>query len=207
MKKSRAMSDPALVFAGDEGYFLLKARNASPLTNIDEGMGTWPGKPESAPLVQTALQDAAFLAFRACLNFSPMPDSYSDLSAFGPVGLRDQGCPGGNGELLAVFFGSSLVFAFQVRGEELPAVATKHAGDVEGLLKIMKDTLSQREKISSLVDSGKFSPRQKRARRGRNPQTKEEITLAARKVLVFKASGVLRKRINSTSDKSAGVAG
>ena len=66
---------------------------------------------------------------------------------------------------------------------------------VERLFKIMKDTLSRGE---DLLISGfeKFSVRQKRARRGRNPQTKERMTLAARKVLVFKASGVLRKRIN-----------
>jgi integration host factor subunit alpha len=65
----------------------------------------------------------------------------------------------------------------------------------ERLLKIMKDTLSQGEDLL-ISGFGKFSVRQKRARRGRNPQTKERITLAARKVLVFKASGVLRKRIN-----------
>lgn len=66
---------------------------------------------------------------------------------------------------------------------------------VERLLKIMKDTLSQGEDLL-ISGFGKFSVRQKKARRGRNPQTKESMTLAARKVLVFKASGVLRKRIN-----------
>jgi integration host factor subunit alpha len=65
----------------------------------------------------------------------------------------------------------------------------------ESLLKIMKDTLSKGEDLL-ISGFGKFSVRQKRARRGRNPQTKERITLAARKVLVFKASGVVRKRIN-----------
>ena len=66
---------------------------------------------------------------------------------------------------------------------------------VERLFKIMKDTLSQGEDLL-ISGFGKFSVRQKKARRGRNPQTKERITLAARKVLVFKASVVLRKRIN-----------
>jgi integration host factor subunit alpha len=66
---------------------------------------------------------------------------------------------------------------------------------VERLLKITKDNLSRGEDLL-ISGFGKFSVRQKRARRGRNPQTKERITLAARKVLVFKASGVLRKRIN-----------
>ena len=66
---------------------------------------------------------------------------------------------------------------------------------VEKLLKIMKDTLSQGDDLL-ISGFGKFSVRQKKARQGRNPQTKESIILSARKVLVFKPSGVLRKRIN-----------
>ncbi len=66
---------------------------------------------------------------------------------------------------------------------------------VERLLKIMKDTLSQGEDLL-ISGFGKFKVRQKKARPGRNPQTKEGMILAARKVLVYKASGVLRKRIN-----------
>jgi len=69
---------------------------------------------------------------------------------------------------------------------------------VERLLKIMKDTLSRGEDLL-ISGFGKFKVRQKKARPGRNPQTKESMTLAARKVLVFKASGVLRKRINEGS--------
>jgi len=66
---------------------------------------------------------------------------------------------------------------------------------VERFFKIMKDTLTQGEDL--LVSGfGKFSVRQKKARRGRNPQTKESMILAARKVLLFKALGVLRKRVN-----------
>jgi len=66
---------------------------------------------------------------------------------------------------------------------------------VERVFKIMKDTLTQGEDL--LVSGfGKFSVRQKKARRGRNPQTKESMILAARKVLLFKALGVLRKRVN-----------
>jgi integration host factor subunit alpha len=64
------------------------------------------------------------------------------------------------------------------------------------LLDIMKDTLTQGEDLV-ISGFGKFSVRQKKARRGRNPQTKESLVLSARKVLVFKASGVLRERINN----------
>ncbi len=68
---------------------------------------------------------------------------------------------------------------------------------VEGLLGIMKDTLAQGEEVL-ISGFGKFSVRQKNARQGRNPQTKESLVLTARKVLVFKASGVLRERINNS---------
>ena len=68
---------------------------------------------------------------------------------------------------------------------------------VERLFGLMKDTLTHGEDL--LVSGfGKFSVRKKNERRGRNPQTKESLILAARKVLVFKASGVLRERINNS---------
>ena len=66
---------------------------------------------------------------------------------------------------------------------------------VEGLLDIMKDTLTQGEDLL-ISGFGKFSVRQKKERRGRNPQTRENLILRSRKVLVFRASGVLRKRLN-----------
>ena len=66
---------------------------------------------------------------------------------------------------------------------------------VARLLKILKDSVSQGEDLL-ISGFGKFSVRHKKARRGRNPQTKEGLILSARKVVVFKASGILRKRIN-----------
>lgn len=67
---------------------------------------------------------------------------------------------------------------------------------VEHLFEIMKDSL---EKEDDLLVSGfgKFMVKDKRARRGRNPQTKTDLQLRARKVVVFKTSGVLRKKMNS----------
>ncbi|MCK4534428.1 MAG: HU family DNA-binding protein, partial [Syntrophobacterales bacterium] len=44
---------------------------------------------------------------------------------------------------------------------------------------------------------GKLSIREKQARRGRNPQTGEEIEISARKVLTFKSSQVLKKALNA----------
>ena len=68
---------------------------------------------------------------------------------------------------------------------------------VERVLAIIKDTLSSSEDLL-ISGFGKFSVRQKNARRGRNPQTKQNLILRARKVVVFKTSGVLRHRINGT---------
>ncbi len=65
----------------------------------------------------------------------------------------------------------------------------------ERLLEIMKTTLAHGDDVL-ISGFGKFSVRQKRARRGRNPQTKDSLMLRERKVLVFKASGVLRERMN-----------
>ncbi|MCX6036701.1 MAG: integration host factor subunit alpha [Chloroflexi bacterium] len=66
---------------------------------------------------------------------------------------------------------------------------------VERVLEIMKDTLAEGDDLL-ISGFGRFSVRQKKARRGRNPQTKEALTLGPGKVLVFKASGVLRQRLN-----------
>ena len=69
---------------------------------------------------------------------------------------------------------------------------------VERLFEVMKDTLANGEDLL-ISGYGKFSVRQKNARRGRNPQTKEALMLAPRRVLVFKASKVLRKRLNESA--------
>ena len=66
---------------------------------------------------------------------------------------------------------------------------------VKRLFEILKDTLANGEDLL-ISGYGKFSVRQKNARRGRNPQTKENLILRARRVVVFKTSGVLRNRIN-----------
>ena len=67
---------------------------------------------------------------------------------------------------------------------------------VDGVFKIMKETLARGEHIL-ISGFGKFSVRQKGARRGRDPQTHKSLTIAARKVVVFKHSGILRRRLNS----------
>lgn len=67
---------------------------------------------------------------------------------------------------------------------------------VETLLEIVKSRLEEGEDL--LVSGfGKFVVKNKTARRGRNPQTTEDLQLRARRVVVFKTSGVLRNKMNA----------
>lgn len=67
---------------------------------------------------------------------------------------------------------------------------------LETLLEIIKSTLDSGGDVL-ISGFGKFMVKEKDARKGRNPQTKEELILRARRVVVFKTSGVLRSKINS----------
>ena len=65
----------------------------------------------------------------------------------------------------------------------------------ESMLEIIKQTLEKGENIL-ISGFGKFVVKDKAARKGRNPQTKEDLKLRARRVVSFRTSGVLRKKIN-----------
>jgi len=61
---------------------------------------------------------------------------------------------------------------------------------------IIKSTLESGEKIK-IAGFGNFIVKEKADRRGRNPQTGEEIVISARKILTFKPSQVLKSAINT----------
>ncbi len=67
---------------------------------------------------------------------------------------------------------------------------------VETIFDIIKETLEEGENVK-ISGFGSFNIQHKKPRRGRNPQTGEEITISARRVLSFKASNVLREQLNS----------
>jgi integration host factor subunit alpha len=67
---------------------------------------------------------------------------------------------------------------------------------VDLVFDLMKETLEGGEKIK-ISGFGNFIIREKRSRKGRNPQTGEEILISARRVLTFKPSQVLRKALNT----------
>ena len=66
---------------------------------------------------------------------------------------------------------------------------------MEDFLEIIKETISSGEDIM-ISGFGKFCVNEKKARKGRNPATDEEMTLPARRVVTFKCSGKLRDKIN-----------
>lgn len=66
---------------------------------------------------------------------------------------------------------------------------------VESVFELIKDSLAKGEKIK-ISGFGNFIVKEKQPRRGRNPQTGEEISISARKVLSFKSSQVLRRALN-----------
>ena len=67
---------------------------------------------------------------------------------------------------------------------------------VESLLESIKVCLESGDDV--LVSGfGKFCVKDKHARKGRNPATGETAILPARRVVTFKCSGKLRKRVNT----------
>jgi len=66
---------------------------------------------------------------------------------------------------------------------------------LNAFMECVEDALVKGEKVQ-LVGFGSFEVRQRAARKGRNPQTKEEITIQASRVPIFKVGKVLKDLVN-----------
>lgn len=66
---------------------------------------------------------------------------------------------------------------------------------VGALFEIIKEKLEQGSKVK-ISGFGNFVVREKRPRRGRNPQTGEEIIIRGRRVLTFRPSNVFKRAVN-----------
>ncbi|MFQ5917582.1 MAG: integration host factor subunit alpha [Candidatus Binatia bacterium] len=85
------------------------------------------------------------------------------------------------------------------RTYEKVGFSKKEATDVvEATFDIIKASLERGEKVK-ISGFGNFVVNSKNPRKGRNPQTGEEIIIAGRKVLTFKPSHILKKSLNSSS--------
>ena len=72
------------------------------------------------------------------------------------------------------------------------------------LVESVSDQISQallRGESVKLAGFGTFSLRDKKQRIGRNPKTGEAVPITPRRVLVFKASQVMRERVDSSLSK------
>lgn len=65
---------------------------------------------------------------------------------------------------------------------------------VTAVFESVSEALSSGDKVQ-LVGFGTFETRERASRKGRNPQTGEEITIAATKVPVFKAGKALKDAV------------
>ena len=74
---------------------------------------------------------------------------------------------------------------------------TKKAAEasVDAFVAAVKESLKKGEKVQ-LVGFGSFEVRKRAARKGRNPQTKEEIKIPASKAPVFRAGKQLKELVN-----------
>ena len=66
---------------------------------------------------------------------------------------------------------------------------------LNAILRSIEEALKKGDKIS-LVGFGSFEVKKRKARKGMNPQTKEEIKIPAKKVPVFRAGKGLKEIVN-----------
>ncbi len=87
--------------------------------------------------------------------------------------------------------------------QEVGLSRNESADLVESVLNEISDALVRGEMVK-LSSFGSFSVRQKGERIGRNPMTGEAVPILPRRVLVFRASHVLKDRINASLSRSNG---
>ena len=86
--------------------------------------------------------------------------------------------------------------------DNMPFDKQKATQIVEDWIELIKDGLEKDSKVM-ISGFGGFEVKDKHARRGRNPQTGDKITLSARKVVKFKASQILRRELNESVQQTA----
>ncbi len=88
------------------------------------------------------------------------------------------------------------------KAELIAAIAAKTGetkkgveANVNAFVDVVTEALTEGDKVQ-LVGFGSFEVRKRAARKGRNPQTKEEIKIPASKAPVFKAGKALKDLVN-----------
>ena len=75
---------------------------------------------------------------------------------------------------------------------------------LNAFIEVVTESLAKGEKVQ-LVGFGSFEVRKRAARKGRNPQTKEEIKIPASKAPVFKAGKALKDLIDALTTRVAAL--
>lgn len=78
----------------------------------------------------------------------------------------------------------------------LPKVESQRI--VETIFETIKHTLSEGESVK-ISGFGTFNVRKKRERRGRNPQTGDDLQITARKVVIFKPSNIVKELVEKVN--------
>ena len=73
---------------------------------------------------------------------------------------------------------------------------------LEDFFEVILDSLKKNNKVK-IAKFGTFEVRFKKSRIGRNPKTKEEKIISERKVVLFKPSKELKRKININYDEKA----
>lgn len=88
------------------------------------------------------------------------------------------------------------------KAELVEALATKTGetkksaeASLNAFIEVVTDALKKGDKVQ-LIGFGSFEVRKRAARKGHNPQTKEEIKIPASKAPVFKAGKALKALVN-----------
>ena len=88
------------------------------------------------------------------------------------------------------------------KAELVEALATKTGetkksaeASLNAFIEVVTDALKKGDKVQ-LIGFGSFDVRKRAARKGRNPQTGEEMKIAASKAPVFKAGKALKVLVN-----------
>lgn len=79
--------------------------------------------------------------------------------------------------------------------KELGMTKSRSFEAVETVLDLIKKNLAEGEDVL-ISGFGKFCVKDKKQRKGRNPQTGAEMILSRRRVVAFQCSGKLRNKIN-----------
>lgn len=79
--------------------------------------------------------------------------------------------------------------------DELGFPKNRSAEMLEILLELVKTTLEKNQDVL-ISGFGKFCVKDKKTRRGRNPATGDDMLLEQRRVVTFRCSHLLRKKIN-----------